>query len=225
MTDITGRLAEIRKRVQHAASLAGSSVMIVAVSKGQSTEAIRIAYAAGQRRFGESYVQEAVDKMDALRDLDLEWHFIGNIQANKTRLISERFQWVHTVARPKIAERLSDARPHYGTGLNVLIQVDQSRQPDRAGAAEPVVAELAQRIQQLPRLALRGLMTIPPLGLETKQQAELFDHLRALQARLAAAGILTDTLSMGMSADFEPAIARGSTCVRIGSAIFGPRNA
>jgi len=195
-------------------------VTIVAVSKQRTSEEIAEAFRAGQRDFGESYAQEAVRKIDALRDLDVTWHFIGALQANKTRLVAEKFQWVHTVDRDKIAARLNEQRPHFAPPLDVLIQVNQAREAQKSGAAVEDVPALARAILALPRLRLRGLMTIPPADSDPEPW---FRALAALQARLRGEGLALDTLSMGMSADFEKAIAAGSNCVRIGTAIFGPR--
>jgi PLP dependent protein len=225
VTDITYHLADIVERIARAAELshrAATSVMIVAVSKQQPSESIAEAFGAGQLHFGESYTQEAIEKMDALRNLDITWHFIGSIQTNKTRPIAERFQWVHTVDRPKIAARLNEQRPAYAAPLNVLIQVNQAQEAQKGGVPEPEVAALARTIQSLPRLKLRGLMTIPPRsnGVEAERW---FRRLAALRDRLATEGIELDTLSMGMSSDFETAIAAGANCVRIGTAIFGER--
>jgi len=228
VTQITDHLAEIRERVARASQTAarpGGSVVIVAVSKQQSTQAIATAFEAGQRHFGESYAQEAVPKLDELKHLDITWHFIGQMQTNKTRVIAERFQWVHTVDREKIALRLNEQRPHFAPPLNVLIQVNQTAEPQKAGVADSEVGRLAGVIRGLPRLALRGMMTIPPLLSTPNETRKLFERLAALREKLAAQGIAMDTLSMGMSADFENAIAAGSTCVRIGSAIFGARAA
>jgi hypothetical protein len=225
VTDITDHLADIVERVARAAERshrAATSVMIVAVSKRQSSEAIAEAFRADQLHFGESYAQEAVEKMDALRNLDITWHFIGSVQTNKTRLIAERFQWVHTVDRAKIAVRLNEQRPYFAPPLNVLIQVNQAGEEQKAGVAEAEVAPLARAIEDLPRLKLRGLMTIPPLSNDAGAQS-WFRRLAEQRDRLAREGIELDTLSMGMSADFEVAIAAGSSCVRIGTAIFGER--
>jgi pyridoxal phosphate enzyme (YggS family) len=225
VTEITERLAEIVERVAGAATRAGrdaSDVTIVAVSKQQPAAAIAAAYAAGVRHFGESYVQEAVPKMDLLTELPINWHFIGKLQANKTRLVAERFAWVHTVDRARIAERLNEQRPQHAAPLNVLIQVNQGADPLRGGAAPDEVAALAKAIVALPRLRLRGLMTLPPQhGAPERWFAELAD----LRGRLRTAGVELDALSMGMSADFEAAIAAGATLIRIGTAIFGNRNA
>lgn len=226
MTEITDHLADIRSRVARALDRAGRNhddVTIVAVSKQQSIERIAAAHRAGQIHFGESYVQEALPKMEALRELPIVWHYIGPVQGNKTRPIAERFQWVHSVDRARVAERLNAQRPYHALPLNVLLQVDLAAEPRRAGARSEEVADLAALIRTLPRLALRGLMGIPPADANQEGARRYFEGLRALKLELARAGIGTDTLSMGMSGDFETAIAMGSTCVRIGTAIFGPR--
>ena len=222
MTEITEHLREIAARVARAARLAGlaTDVTIVAVSKQRTSEEIAEAFRAGQRDFGESYAQEAVRKIDALRDFDVTWHFIGALQANKTRLVAEKFQWVHNVDRAKIAARLNEQRPHFAPPLDVLIQVNQAREAQKSGAAVEDVPALARAILALPRLRLRGLMAIPPADSDPEPW---FRALAALHARLRGEGLALDTLSMGMSADFEKAIAAGSNCVRIGTAIFGPR--
>jgi pyridoxal phosphate enzyme (YggS family) len=193
------------------------------VSKQHSVEHIAAACHAGQIHFGESYVQEALPKMDALRDLPIVWHYIGPVQGNKTRPIAERFQWVHSIDRAKIAERLSAQRPYHAPRLNVLLQVNLAAEPQKAGIHSDEVAQLAALIRTLPKLVLRGLMGIPPAQASREDTAHFFDSLRVLKDRLAGEGIVTDTLSMGMSGDFEAAIISGSTCVRIGTAIFGPR--
>lgn len=224
MTEITEHLAEIVERVARATRLARSTerVTIVAVSKGQPASAIREAFHAGQRHFGESYAQEAAPKLAELGDLDATWHFIGRLQTNKTRFVAETFDWVHTVDRDKIARRLNEQRPPHEPPLNVLIQVNQANEPQKGGVAPDDVAPLARAIMALPRLALRGLMTVPPADDEAGA-VHWFGELAALRRALAAGGIELDTLSMGMSADFEAAIAAGSNCVRIGTAIFGAR--
>jgi pyridoxal phosphate enzyme (YggS family) len=197
-------------------------VTIVAISKQQPAAAIITARRAGITNFGESYVQEALPKMDSVADLGLTWHFVGKVQANKTRQIAERFDWVHTVDRLRIAERLNEQRPAFAAPLNVLIQVNQGGEAQKGGAASADVAELARAIAELPRLKLRGLMTLPP---QAGAPADWFAELAALRARLESDGIVLDTLSMGMSADFTEAIAAGATLVRIGTAIFGERSA
>lgn len=226
MTSITDHLATVRARVRESLERAGRAsddVTIVAVSKQQSTASIQDAYRAGQRDFGESYVQEAEPKLDALESLDVTWHFIGRIQANKTRAIAARFQWVHTVDRDKAARRLDAQRPTFAPPLNVLIQVNQGAEGQKAGVAPDDVRALAAVVRELPRLRLRGLMTIPPAGLTPQATLARFLELAQLQASLAAEGYGVDTLSMGMSGDFELALEAGSNCVRIGTAIFGGR--
>jgi pyridoxal phosphate enzyme (YggS family) len=223
VTEITEYLADIVERVARAAQHAhrsAASVTIVAVSKQQPSSAIIAAHRAGITNFGESYVQEALPKMDSVADLGLTWHFVGKLQANKTRQIAERFAWVHTVDRLRIAERLNEQRSAFAVPLNVLIQVNQGGEAQKGGVPPTNVAELARAIMLLPRLKLRGLMTLPP---QVGERAQWFAELAALRARLADEGIALDTLSMGMSADFEEAIAAGATLVRIGTAIFGSR--
>jgi hypothetical protein len=212
MAGIADNLQAIRRRL--------GAVTLLAVSKGQSVDKIREAAAAGQRAFGENYIQEALEKMDALRDAHnrLEWHLIGPLQSNKTRLAAERFDWVQTVASEKIARRLSDQRPAAMKPLNVLIQVNVSGEASKAGIAPSAAVALAASIAALENLKLRGLMAIPEPGAPRSRFAEvkrLFDELKQ------AFGL--DTLSMGMSEDMELAIAEGATMVRIGTAIFGAR--
>jgi hypothetical protein len=226
VTEITYHLADIRERVAVALSAAGRDgehVTIVAVSKQHPAECIARAFGAGQSHFGESYVQEALGKIVQLRDLAIEWHYIGPIQGNKTRAIAEHFQWVHSVDRAKIAERLSAQRSVHAPPLNVLIQVNLVGEERKAGAAPADVMELAKHVAQLPRLRLRGLMGIPPQRSTPAETAAYFRKLRDLHRELVAAGLGGDTLSMGMSDDFEIAIANGATCIRVGTAIFGPR--
>ena len=223
MTQITDHLAETLERVRFAQSAAGRSgadVTVLAVSKQQSVAA----YQAGLRNFGENFVQEAIVKFKELDALDITWHFIGRIQSNKTRDIAELFQWVHTVDRLKIATRLNDQRPHFSPPLNVCIQVNQAGETQKGGVQESEVADLARAVMSLPRLRLRGLMTLPPTTPKPQTNAPLFARLTRLKENLIEAGIPLDTLSMGMSADFEIAIGQGSTIVRVGTAIFGPRN-
>jgi hypothetical protein len=218
-------LAQIFERVARAAERARrapSSVTIVAVAKQQPAAAIAEAQRCGVAHFGESYVQEALPKIAALADLPITWHFVGRMQANKTRHIAEAFDWVHTVDRLKIAERLSEQRSPFAKPLNVLIQVNQGGEPQKSGAHPEDVAELARAVGELPRLALRGLMTLPP---QNGAPARWFAELAALRTQLESDGIALDSLSMGMSDDFEDAIAAGATHVRIGTAIFGRRSA
>jgi PLP dependent protein len=225
VTEITDHLAQIFERVARAAERARrspSSVTIVAIAKQQPASAIAEAQRAGVANFGESYVQEALPKIAALADLRVSWHFVGKMQANKTRQVAEAFDWVHTVDRLKIAERLSEQRSPFAAPLNVLIQVNQGGEPQKSGARPEDVPELARAIAALPRLTLRGLMTLPP---QSETPAHWFAQLAALRARLQRDGAALDSLSMGMSGDFEEAIAAGATHVRIGTAIFGARAA
>ncbi len=226
MTQITDHIAETLERVRFAQSAAGradADVTVLAVSKQQPVAAIRAAYQAGLRNFGESFFQEAIVKLRELETLDITWHFIGRIQSNKTRDIAEAFQWVHTIDRLKIAVRLNDQRPHFSPPLNVCIQVNQAGETQKGGVDESEVAELARAVMSLPRLRLRGLMTLPPATPNPESNASLFARLNRLKVVLIEDGIPLDTLSMGMSTDFEVAIGQGSTIVRVGTAIFGPR--
>jgi len=204
---------------------AKDSVTLMAVSKTRSAEDVRQAAHFGQRDFGENYVQEGVDKVTALADLGLTWHFIGPIQKNKTRAIAEHFDWVHSIEREIIADRLSSQRPTGLTPLNVCIQVNIDNEETKSGVAVADVAALAQHINTLPGLRLRGLMAIPSPSTDFQQQSASFSRMRDLQQQLLTAGFAVDTLSMGMSNDFEAAIASGSSIVRIGTAIFGRREA
>ena len=226
MSAIAEGLQAVRQRIAQAARLAGRNpddIRLIAVSKTFGPDAIRDAYAAGQRAFGESYLQEALDKMPGLSELPLEWHFIGPIQSNKTRPIAERFHWVHAVDRLKVAERLSSARAQAQPPLQVCIQVNVGAEASKSGVAPNEVLPLARAILALPRLRLRGLMTIPRPVEDFEAQRAQFRVLRLLRDELAAAGIVTDTLSMGMTDDLEAAIAEGATMVRVGRAIFGER--
>lgn len=226
MGAIATALQEVQRRIAHACFTARrreSEVCLLAVSKTFPATALREAHAAGQRRFGESYVQEALDKQRDLADLDLEWHFIGPIQSNKTRPIAEHFHWVHAVDRLRIAERLSDQRPPGLPPLRVCVQVNVSGEPSKHGVAPDEVLELAAAVAGLPGIRLRGFMAIPaPEARVDRQRAQfrvLADLLRAARAR----GLDLDTLSMGMSDDMEAAILEGATIIRIGTAIFGRR--
>jgi pyridoxal phosphate enzyme (YggS family) len=199
------------------------AVTLLAVSKKHTSESIAAVYQQGQRCFGENYVQEGVDKVNALQDLDIQWHFIGPIQSNKTRLVSEHFSWVHTIDRDKIAQRLNDQRPAHLPALNVLIQVNISDDNSKSGVKLNEVAELANMINQQPNLTLRGLMCIPALQDEAQLKNEFTAMSQAFES-LQQQYDDVDTLSMGMSGDLELAIACGSNMVRIGTAIFGQRN-
>ena len=203
------------------------SVQLLAVSKTFGPEAVLEAAAAGQRAFGENYLQEGLDKIRALNDAGapaLEWHFIGPIQSNKTRPIAENFAWVHTVDREKIAARLSEQRPAGMAPLQICLQVNISGEASKSGLAPEEVAALAHKVAALPNLTLRGLMAIPEPAAEFEQQRAAFARLRSLYEQLRADGLALDTLSMGMSADMRAAIVEGATIVRVGSAIFGARN-
>ncbi len=226
MTTIINALQAVRGRIARAAAQAGrdpASVMLLAVSKSFGAAAIREAFQAGQRAFGESYVQEAVAKMAQLADLEIEWHFIGPIQSNKTRSIAERFAWVHSIDRDKIARRLSEQRPNGMAPLNVCIQINVSGEASKGGVAPRDAEALARQVAALPRLRLRGLMTIPAPSADFAVQRAQFRVLRELCASLNDGGLKLDTLSMGMSGDLEAAIMEGATIVRVGSAIFGER--
>ncbi len=226
MDTIGANLQAVRTRIARAAAGCGraaADIKLVAVSKTFGAEAVRAACAAGQRAFGENYVQEALAKMAVLADLSLEWHFIGPIQSNKTRLIAEHFEWVHGVDRLKIAERLAAARPAGRAPLQVCIEVNLGGEASKGGVTPNKASALAHAVCDLPGLKLRGLMAIPPASYDTTQQHHYFAQLRKLQEKIMAGGIQLDTLSIGMSGDFEVAIAEGATLVRIGTAIFGAR--
>ncbi|HWA13212.1 MAG TPA: YggS family pyridoxal phosphate-dependent enzyme [Burkholderiales bacterium] len=228
MTTIAARLQAVNARIAVAARAAGrlpQDVTLVAVSKTFPATAVAEGHAAGQRAFGENYVQEAQDKMAALAGRDIEWHFIGPIQSNKTRPIAEAFAWVHGVDREKTARRLSDARPAGLPPLQVCLQVNVSGEASKSGVGAADVLPLARAVAALPRLRLRGLMAIPEPTEDAALQRARFRRLRELKEEIVAAGIAMDTLSMGMSGDMEAAIAEGATMVRIGTAIFGARPA
>jgi PLP dependent protein len=199
------------------------SVMLLAVSKAHPAGALRAAFDAGQRAFGESYLQEALDKIAQLQALPIDWHFIGPIQSNKTRPIAEHFNWVHGVDRLKIAQRLADARPDGLPPLNVCLQVNVSGEASKSGCAPEELPALAHAVATLPRLRLRGLMAIPEPTTDIALQRRRFRMLFELQQSLQQQGLSLDTLSMGMSDDYPSAIAEGATLVRIGTAIFGAR--
>ncbi len=226
MTTIQANLQTVRDRIAAACAAAQrpvNDVTLLAVSKTFGPESVRQAHAAGQRAFGENYIQEAVEKIALLADLPLEWHCIGPIQSNKTRLVAQHFHWVHTVDRLKIAQRLSEQRPAGLPPLNVCLQVNIDGGATKAGVAPADAAQLAHAVAALPHLRLRGLMTIPdPVDGFEAQRALHAQATQLLQA-LRADGLPLDTLSMGMTADLEAAIAAGSTLVRVGTAIFGGR--
>ncbi len=228
MSPIAANLQAVRRRIESAtrdARRAPGSVTLVAVSKTFATAAARAAAAAGQRDFGENYVQEGVDKVLELRPLGLVWHFIGPVQSNKARAVAGHFDWVHSLDRVKIAERLSQARPAGMADLQVCIQVNVSGEPGKSGVAPQALASLAPEIAALPRLKLRGLMAIPEPTPDVRLQRQRFSQLAQLRDRLnGECGLALDTLSMGMSSDLEAAIAEGATLVRVGTAIFGERS-
>ena len=219
-------LQAVRSRIADACLLSqrnARDIILVAVTKSVSAEAIRAAFAVGQRDFGESYVQEALTKRAALADLPLVWHYIGPIQSNKTRVIAENFDWVHSVDRFKVAERLSQQRPAEKGPLNLCLQVNISGESTKSGIAPAEVPELALAVAGLPQLRLRGLMAIPEPSKDRDLSRRRFESLAQLQKGLQAKGLPLDTLSMGMSDDLEAAIAAGSTLLRVGTAIFGHR--
>jgi pyridoxal phosphate enzyme (YggS family) len=226
MDSIAANLQAVRARIARAAQdaqRAPGDIMLLAVSKTFPAGHIESAYAAGQKAFGENHVQEAVEKITVLAALPLEWHFIGPIQGNKTRLIAQHFAWAHGVAREKIAERLNAARAEGSVPLNVCIEVNVSGEPTKSGVAPGEEAKLADVIARLPRLRLRGLMAIPEPTDDVTLQRRRFALLREMKEGLVARGHALDMLSMGMSDDFEAAILEGATIVRIGTAIFGAR--
>ncbi|MBY8083709.1 YggS family pyridoxal phosphate-dependent enzyme [Vibrio fluvialis] len=231
MSSIQQNLEHITSQIENAQQKCGrprSSVQLLAVSKTKPVEAILEAVQAGQRAFGENYVQEGCDKVQFFAEhhpeLDLEWHFIGPLQSNKTRLIAEHFDWMHTIDRAKIAQRLSEQRPAHLPPLQVLIQVNTSGEASKSGISENDLFTLAELISGLPNLTLRGLMSIPENVPNYPSQLAAFRQLAALKDRLAEKYDGIDTLSMGMSGDMEAAIEAGSTIVRIGTAIFGQRD-
>jgi len=224
---IADNLQRIQTRIANACKQAGrvpESVALLAVSKTFGVDAVVQAHAAGQLAFGENYIQEAVEKITALAHLPLQWHCIGPIQSNKTRLVAEHFDWVHTVDRLKIAQRLSEQRPAHLAPLQVCIQVNVDGGPTKSGVPPAEALALAQAVSALPRLRLRGLMCIPEPAPDFIAACARFAGARALFDALNREGLGLDTLSMGMSDDLEAAIASGSTLVRVGSAIFGARN-
>ena len=226
--DLAHNLAQVKARVREAAQRDGrdpAAVTLLAVSKMQSPQAVCEAAQAGQRDFGENYVQEALDKQIAVANPALIWHFIGPIQSNKTRAIAENFAWVHSVDRLKIAQRLSAQHPIDALPLNVCIEVNISGEASKSGVLPEGVTALAEQVAALPQLKLRGLMAIPAPTSDVQQQRLAFAQVHALFDALNQRGLKLDTLSMGMSGDLEAAIAEGATIVRVGTAIFGPRQA
>ena len=224
---IADALTKVTARIQQAAQASGrkcETVRLIAVSKTQPAEAVTQAYACGQRDFGENYVQEALEKQAELKALaDLQWHFIGPIQSNKTRSIAENFAWIHSIDREKVAQRLNDQRPSDLAPLQVCLQVNIGDEATKSGISQAELPSLAKAVSQMPRLQLRGLMAIPAANNTPEQQHQAFRKLRDLLIDLQAQGYSVDTLSMGMSGDLEAAVAEGSTMVRVGTDIFGMR--
>jgi pyridoxal phosphate enzyme (YggS family) len=226
MTTIASNLQAVHNAIASAATGAGRQtveISLLAVSKTFAPDMIREAYRAGQRLFAESYVQEALDKIEVLRDLPIEWHFIGPIQSNKTRAIAENFAWVHSVDRLKIAERLSEQRPTHMPPLQTCLQINISGEASKSGVDPDQAGALAHAIAKLPGLKLRGLMAVPAPSDDVAEQRFYFAQLRELRDELNREGLKMDELSMGMSHDFVAAIMEGATIVRIGTAIFGER--
>jgi pyridoxal phosphate enzyme (YggS family) len=229
MASVPANLHQVRERMAAACRASDrlvETVTLLAVSKTFGADAVRAAHAAGQRAFGENYVQEALDKMAELADLRpaVEWHLIGPLQSNKTRPVAEAFDWVHSVDRLKLAERLSAQRPDHRPPLQVCLQVNTSGEASKSGLAPDELADVARAVAALPRLRLRGLMAIPAPADGFDAQRAPHRRLRELLVALNEQGLALDTLSMGMSADLEAAIAEGATMVRIGTAIFGHRD-
>jgi PLP dependent protein len=224
--NLPARIQAVQERVARAAEAAGrsaQSVTLLAIGKAQPLPLLNAAAACGLEHFGESYLQEALAKITALRERGLTWHFVGRVQANKTRPIAEEFAWVHALDRVRIAERLAVQRPPHAPPLNVCLQVNLAGEDAKGGVAPEELAPLAAAVAKLPRLALRGLMCIPPEETEPARQRAWFAKLRELRDQLNVQGARLDTLSMGMRGDFEAAIAEGATIVRLGTALFGPR--
>ena len=227
MQNIEKNLSQVRQLIRQseiAYNRTPGSVLLLAVSKKKPASDIRAAWQLGQKDFGENYLQEAQQKIQALQDLDIKWHFIGAIQSNKTRNIAEVFDWVHCVDRLKIARRLSEQRPPSMDALNICIQVNLDAESSKAGISLDEVPDLAGEIHGLPNIRLRGLMTIPAPRTEFETQRSIFTQLTGALETLQRKGIACDTLSMGMTQDLSAAIAAGSTLVRIGTAIFGERS-
>lgn len=226
MIRVTENFRKIQDLLAETAAAAGrppEAVRLLAVSKSKPAALVAEAVSGGQREFGENFVQEALHKIEEIGRTDLAWHFIGHLQSNKTRAVAENFQWVHTVDRLKIAERLSRHRPFHAPDLNVCIQVNVDEEEDKTGIAADALPALAAAVAELPKLKLRGLMCIPRIRKDFEAQREPFRRLRELAESLAGNGLKVDTLSMGMSDDFAAAIHEGATIVRIGTALFGAR--
>jgi pyridoxal phosphate enzyme (YggS family) len=219
-------IRDVRERIRRAAEASGRNVdcvTLLAVTKTHSVDLIRAAAQEGIEHFGESYVQEALPKIETLRGLELTWHFIGQLQGNKTKAVAETFAWVHGVDRLRIAKRLSDQRPVHAPPLNVCLQVNIGGESSKGGVSPEELPELVREVAKLPRIALRGLMCIPPPEEDPARQRHWFKETARLLRTLHVPGTTLDTLSMGMSDDFEIAIEEGATIVRVGTALFGPR--
>ncbi|MEH6823328.1 MAG: YggS family pyridoxal phosphate-dependent enzyme [Motiliproteus sp.] len=226
MSSIADNISTTLTRIHDAEQKFGrepDSVTLLAVSKTKPAQQLRQAYAAGQRHFGENYLQDALPKVEQLADLDICWHFIGPLQSNKSRAVAEHFDWFHSLDRIKIAQRLSEQRPASRTPLNICIQINISAEASKSGILPEQAAELVQQVQRLPGVQLRGLMAIPSANLDQAGQRLAFAHMQTLFETLKPLAPQMDTLSMGMSDDLEAAVAEGSTLVRIGTAIFGDR--
>lgn len=231
MTAISERLQAVQANIAQAMTIRGTSkvvnktgaVTLLAVSKAQPAESLRAAFSAGQKSFGENYLQEALNKQTELADLSIEWHFIGPIQSNKTQPIAQHFSWVHGVDRLKIAQRLNDARPAELPPLQICLQVNISGEASKSGVLPEEISDLAKAVIAMPSLTLRGLMTIPEPTEDVNLQRDRFEQMHTLLENLNQAGYALDTLSMGMSSDYGLAIEEGATIVRVGSAIFGAR--
>lgn len=227
MIRVTENLAKISDLLAKAAVEAQrepGSVKLLAVSKRQSLDKVLEAHASGQRDFGENLVQEAVEKIRETRDLELTWHFVGHLQSNKTRVVAEYFDWVHTIDKLKTAKRLSQQRPADRDPLNICIQVNVDGEASKSGIMPNELPELARACVDLPNLRLRGLMCLPAIRHDNDEQRKPFARLREMAESLRADGIEVDTLSMGMTDDYRAAILEGATIVRIGTAIFGERS-
>ena len=228
MAMIADKIAQVRARIARACAGAGrdvQSVTLLCVGKTFPPAALREAFEAGERCFGENYVQEGIDKIAVLADLRgaIEWHLVGPLQSNKTRVVAEQFDWVHSIDRLKIAQRLNEQRPAHLAPLQVCLQVNISAQASKSGVAAADLAGLAHAVAGLPRLRLRGLMAIPEPAADSERRRAPYRALRGLRDALGESGLALDTLSMGMSDDLEAAVAEGATLVRVGSAIFGAR--
>lgn len=224
---IKSRLESVRSSINQAMfdyARTENSVQLLAVSKTRTPDEIITAFDCGQTCFGESYLQEALSKIDHLKDQAIEWHFIGKIQSNKTRLIAENFDWVHSIDKLKHAQRLNDQRPDSMAPLNICLQINIDNEESKGGIKPEEAADLIQQTSQLTRLQLKGLMALPTPTHNLSEQRAPFRKLRELRDQLATENLPLETLSIGMSGDIEAAIAEGSTMVRVGTAIFGPRN-